>query len=118
MIDVSAVPLSMARRAGDLLYLSGQVALDASGTLVGTTIEDQVHQVMANISGVLEQNDAALKDVVSVSAYLADPSDFPKYNEVYGTYFAKPYPSRTTVICGLLMGAKIEITVTAYLGDG
>lgn len=117
MIDVSKVPLSMARRAGDFLYLSGQVALDASGSLVGTDIESQTRQVFANISRVLQENGAELDDVVSANVYLTDPANFAKYNEVYGSYFAKPPPARTTVICGLLMGALIEITVVAYLGE-
>ncbi len=111
-------PYSHAVIAGDFLYLSGQIPLrpDGSGIARGT-IEEETHQVFANIQAVLNASGAALKDVVKVCVFLDDMENFAAFNKVYGTYFPENPPVRTTFQPGRLPAdAKVEIEVTAYLG--
>ena len=104
-------------RAGDFLFVSGQVPRDpATGQIVGETIEEQTTQVLENIKAILDAGGATLADVVKVSAHLADLSLFDRYNKVYVTYFPDPKPTRTTVGSQLL-GFLVEIDVIAYVGD-
>ena len=106
---------SPAVRAGDFVYLSGQVPKDPrTGALVGTTVEEQAQQVLANIRELLALAGATLADVVSASIYLADEKDWGAVNDIWKAAFAAPYPSRTTVGANL-RGILIEITVTAYV---
>lgn len=98
----SHVPLSPAVRAGDYIYISGQVPV-ADGKTVGTTIQEQTEQVMKNMVSVLEVAGLKLSDVVKCFAILPDMSDFSGFNEVYGKYFAVNPPSRTA------MGAKLAV---------
>jgi 2-iminobutanoate/2-iminopropanoate deaminase len=111
-------PYSHAVRAGDFLYLSGQIALrpDGSGMLKGT-IEEETHQVFANIQAVLKASGASLKDVVKSCVFIADLANFAAFNKVYQTYFPENPPCRTTFQPGRLPAdAQVEIEVTAYLG--
>lgn len=111
-------PYSHAVVAGDFLYLSGQIPLrpDGSGIARGT-IEEETHQVFANIQAVLKASSATLKDVVKVCVFLADMENFGAFNKVYATYFPENPPVRTTFQPGRLPAdAKVEIEVTAYLG--
>ena len=90
-------PYSQAVSFGDLLFTSGQIALDpATGEVVGTTIEDQTEQVMKNLGAVLEANDIDFKSVIKTTCFLADMSDFAKFNEIYGKYFVSK-PARSCV---------------------
>jgi 2-iminobutanoate/2-iminopropanoate deaminase len=102
-------------RAGEFLYLSGQVPLDAdTGQLMGGDVVTQTHAVLDRIERLLAVAGAQLTDVVSVTAYLADIEDWDAFNEAYRTRFAQPYPARTTVGAGL-HGFLVEISVIAYL---
>ena len=106
---------SPAVRAGDFVYLSGQVPKDPrTGALVGATVEEQAQQVLANIRELLAAAGASLSDVVSASIYLADEKDWGAVNDIWKATFTAPYPSRTTVGANL-RGILIEITVTAYV---
>jgi 2-iminobutanoate/2-iminopropanoate deaminase len=110
-------PYSLGLRAGDFIFVSGQVPRDpATGQIVGETIEQQTAQVLENIKAILEADGATLADVVKVSAHLADLSLFDRYNKVYVTYFPDPKPTRTTVGSQLL-GFLVEIDAIAYVGD-
>lgn len=110
-------PYSPGLRAGDFIFVSGQVPRDpATGQIVGDTIEEQTAQVLENIKAILEAGGAALTDVVKVNAHLTDLSLFDRYNKVYVTYFPDPKPTRTTVGSQLL-GFLVEIDVIAYVGD-
>ena len=102
-------------RAGDLLFLSGQVALDpATGKLVAGDIGAQTEQIFANISAVLEAAGKSFDDVMKTTVYLADMKDFGAMNTVYARYFQTPYPARTTIqAAGLPLGAAVEIEVVA-----
>ena len=114
-IAPSVGPFSAAVRAGDLLFLSGQVALDpASGNLVARDIGAQTEQIFANISAVLEAAGKSFDDVMKTTVYLADMKDFGAMNTVYARYFQTPYPARTTIqAAGLPLGAAVEIEVVA-----
>jgi 2-iminobutanoate/2-iminopropanoate deaminase len=114
-IAPSVGPFSAAVRAGDLLFLSGQVALDpATGKLVSGDIGAQTEQIFANISAVLEAAGKSFDDVMKTTVYLADMKDFGAMNTVYARYFQTPYPARTTIqAAGLPLGAGVEIEVLA-----
>ncbi|MEJ2216685.1 MAG: Rid family detoxifying hydrolase [Gemmatimonadota bacterium] len=107
---------SRAVRAGDLLFVSGQLPRDpATGELMGDDIRSQSRAALANLERVLKAAGAGLDDVVSVSAYLAGIQHWNTFNEVYGETFSPPYPTRTTVAAEL-HGALVEISAVAYLG--
>ncbi len=78
------------------------------------TVEEQTHQIMKNLSAVLEKAGASFKNVVRTTIYVTDMGDYAKINEVYGSYFAEPFPARDTVcVKELPLGAKIEISMIA-----
>ena len=112
-------PYSQAVRAGDFLFVSGQIPLDpGTGQLVGGDIAAQTRQVMANLDAVLKAGGASFDDVVRATIYLADMADFAVVNEIYGAAFAAPAPARATVQVGRLpRDARVEIDVVAHLGD-
>lgn len=90
-------PYSQAVSFGDLLFTSGQIALDpATGEVVGTTIEEQTEQVMKNLEAVLEANDIDFNNVIKTTCFLANMNDFAKFNEIYGKYFISK-PARSCV---------------------
>ncbi len=108
---------SRAVRAGDFLFVSGQLPRDpGSGELMGATIEEQSRGALENLRRVLEAGGATLDDVVSVTAYLSDIGHWNAFNDVYRQTFSAPYPTRTT-IAAELHGALVEINAVAYLGD-
>ena len=108
-------PYSQAVRAGQLLFLSGQVALDpATGQMVEGGVTEQTRRVFENLGAVLKAGGRSFADVVRTTVFLADMNDFAAVNEVYGTYFTKPYPARATVqVARLPKDARVEIDVIA-----
>jgi 2-iminobutanoate/2-iminopropanoate deaminase len=110
-------PYSQAIKAGNLLFLSGQIPLDPkTGALVEGGIEPQTRQVLANIAAILTAAGASFDNVVSVGVFLADMNQFGKINEIYGTYFSAPFPARATVqVARLPKDCLVEIQVTAVL---
>ncbi len=109
-------PYSQAVRAGSLLFVSGQIPVDASGAMVEGNIVAQTHQVFANLRAILEAAGTSLDHVVRSTVYLADMNDFAAMNEVYATYFDSPAPARSTIqAAGLPKNARIEIDVIAVL---
>jgi reactive intermediate/imine deaminase len=103
-------PYSQAVRVGSTVYLSGQIALDpVSGQLVEGGFEAQVHRAFQNMKAVTEAAGGSLTDVVKLTLFLTDLADFPKANEIMQTYFAQPYPARSTVgVASLPRGALFE----------
>lgn len=90
-------PYSQAVSFGDLLFTSGQIALDpATGEVVGTTIEEQTKQVMKNISAILEANNIDFNNVIKTTCFIAEMGDFAKFNEIYAEYFISK-PARSCV---------------------
>lgn len=110
-------PYSQGIRAGDFLFVAGQVPKDpATGKIVGETIEEQTAQTLENLKAVLEAGGATLADVVKVSAHLTDLALFDRFNSVYVKYVPEPRPVRTTVGSQLL-GFMVEMDAIAYLGE-
>ena len=112
-------PYSQAVRIGSLLFVSGQIPLDPStGDLVEGDIALQTHQVMKNLSAILDAAGYKFSDVVRTSVFLIDLEDFSTVNEVYATYLPLPAPARSTVqVSGLPKRARIEIDLIAALPD-
>ena len=108
-------PYSQAVRAGQLLFVSGQVPLDpATGQMVDGDIAAQTRRVFDNLGAVLQAGGRSFADVVRTTVFLADMNDFAAVNEVYGTYFTEPYPARATVqVARLPKDARVEIDVIA-----
>ena len=109
-----ALPYSPAVRAGDFVYVSGQVGFDASGTIVPGGIEAETRQVMANIAKILSAAGCTLADVIKCNVWLDDARDFGAFNKVYGEHFPGMKPARSTVQSKLMICAKIEVDAVAY----
>ena len=109
-------PYSQAIRAGDTVYLSGQIGLDpATGTL-RDGIEAQSRQVFANLKAVAEAAGGSLDRIVKLTVLLADLADFAKVNEIMAAQFSKPYPARATYqVAALPRGARIEVEAVLVL---
>ena len=109
---------SQAVRAGDSLYLSGQIGLDpASGQLVDG-IENQIHRVFGNLKAVARAGGGSLDDAVRLTIYLTDLSHFARVNEIMAQYFDKPYPARAVVgVAALPRGALVEADAILALQD-
>lgn len=111
-------PYSQAVRSGNTIYFSGQIGLDAqTGQFVSDTdVVAQTHQVMKNISALLETCGANYSNIVKTSIFLKDMNDFPKVNEAYATYFDDIFPARETVeVSRLPKDALVEISVIVAL---
>jgi reactive intermediate/imine deaminase len=109
---------SQAVRAGDTVYLSGQVPLDPATTqLVGGDIDSQIRRVFDNLKAVAEAAGGSLAHAVKLTIFLTDLAHFARVNEIMATYFSKPYPARSTVgVAQLPRGAQIEIECVLHLG--
>ena len=103
-------------RAGDLLFVSGQVPRDPrTGELVGgEDFAAQARQVLANVRGVLEASGASLRDVVSVTVWITDVDDWGTWDTVYREHFTPPFPARA-VVGASLRGIKVEMAAVAYV---
>ncbi|MFD9901641.1 RidA family protein [Mesorhizobium sp. NPDC059054] len=108
------LPFSKAMRAGDFVFVSGQVAFDDYGRLVDGGIEAQTSQVLRNIEAVLKEAGCTLDDVVKVNVWLDDPRDFGRFNATYATFFPMHPPARSTVESRIMIDAKVEIDCIAY----
>jgi 2-iminobutanoate/2-iminopropanoate deaminase len=110
-------PYSPAIRAGNLLFLSGQVGFDpSSGALVDGDISAQTDQVMRNIGALLKAAGTDFAHVVRTTVFLADMAEFAKMNEVYARYVVDPPPARSTVqVARLPRDARVEIDVIAVV---
>ena len=109
-----SLPFSPAVRAGDFVFISGQVAMKNNGEIEPGGIEAQTKRTMENVIAVLEKAGCTLDDVAKVNVWLDDPRDFWTFNRIYASYFPDGAPARSTVRSQLMVDAKIEIDVTAY----
>jgi reactive intermediate/imine deaminase len=110
-------PYSQAIRAGDTLYLSGQIPLDpATMQIVDGGIDAQARRVFDNLQAVARAAGASLDDIVKLSILLTDLGEFAKVNEIMATYFKAPYPARATYqVAALPRGARIEVEAILVL---
>ena len=108
-------PYSQAILAGNLLFISGQIAIDrASGNLITSNIEDETRLVMRNLEAILNAAGLNFGDVVKSTIFLKDMNNFPKVNEIYGQYFTKEPPARETVeVSRLPKDVNVEISCVA-----
>ena len=103
-------PYSQGVRAGDTVYLSGQLGLDPASGNLADGIEAQAHQVFRNLRAVAQAAGGELDDIVKLTILMADLADFGKVNEIMATYFTAPYPARATYqVAALPKAAKLEV---------
>src|SRR6266540_300588 len=112
-------PYSPAIRAGQFLFLSGQIPLDpATGQIVTGDTRAQTVRVLENIGELLKAGGADFSNVVRTTIFLADLGDSAAVNEIYATYFSAPYPARATVqVARLPRDVKVEIDAIAVVGS-
>jgi reactive intermediate/imine deaminase len=110
----SNVPLSPAVRAGDLVYVSGQVPTGKDGKVVAGGVEEQTRQVLENVKAALALAGCEMGDVVKCLVILTDAADFAAFNKVYASYFPQQPPARTTLAAKLMIDIKVEIEAIAY----
>lgn len=111
-------PYSSALRAGQLLFVSGQVPFDpATGAMVDGDIAAQTRRVLLNVGALLEAAGLSFRDVARTTVFLADMNDFVAMNDVYRTFFEEPFPARSTIQAARLpRDARIEIDAIAVAG--
>jgi 2-iminobutanoate/2-iminopropanoate deaminase len=110
-------PFSEAVRAGDFLFLSGQLGdVPQTGKLAEGGLEAEARQTLTNVKRVLEANGASLSDVVKCTVFLADIAEWPAFNTIYRQFFQKPFPARSALAAsGLAMNARVELECIAYV---
>jgi 2-iminobutanoate/2-iminopropanoate deaminase len=110
-------PYSQAVSTGALLFISGQIALDAqTGTLKTESLETETQKVMENIGAILKAKGMTYKNIVKTTIFLRDMNDFALVNQYYGSYFESEFPARETVeVSRLPKDVNVEISVIATL---
>ncbi len=110
---------SQAVRAGDFLYVSGQIPIDpATGHLISESIHAATNQSLANVARILASAGASLNHVVKASVFLIDPDDYAEMDAAYRATMPEPFPAREAVfVAGLPKGARVEISVIAHLAS-
>ena len=114
IINGRRLSLSRAIRAGDFVFLTGQIPFKDGNPMTDGTIEDQTHAVLNEIKNTLTEANCQFSDVVKTMVWLTDRADFPGFNTVYAEYFPDDPPTRSAVVNDLLVDVRIEIEVLAY----
>jgi 2-iminobutanoate/2-iminopropanoate deaminase len=109
-----SLPFHPAVRAGDYIFVWGQVAKDAEGNMISGTIEAETAGTIESIKRILAEEGATLADVVRVTTYLEDARDFGRYNKVFAEHFKDAVLARTTVEARAVINTKIEMEAIAY----
>ena len=108
---------SQAVRAGDTVYVSGQIGLDPATMQMAEGIEAQTHRVFRNLAAVADAAGMSLDDAVRMTVYLTDLAHFARVNEIMAQYVREPYPARAAVgVAGLPRGAVVEIDAILHKG--
>ena len=109
-------PYSQAVQAGNMLFVSGQIAIDpVTQELINGDVKDETKRVMQNINTLLAASDFTFANIVKTSIFLSDMKHFAIVNEIYGSYFQSDFPARETIaVLGLPKNVNVEISVTAY----
>ena len=109
-------PYSQALRAGNMMFVSGQIPLDPATGVMAEDIKAQATQSLTNLKNILAAEGLSMKNVIKTTVFLADLADFAVVNEVYATFFEAPYPVRSCVeVCAIPKGAKVEIECIAVI---
>ena len=106
--------LSKAIRAGDLVFVTGQVPFEDGQPMTTGTIEDQTRVALEQIREILDEAGCELAHVVKAMVWLRERADFPGFNQVYGEFFPNDPPARSAVVSELLVDVRVEIEVVAY----
>ena len=114
VIDGRRLSLSRAIRAGDFVFLTGQIPFRDGVPMTSGSIEEQTRAVLDEIRETLAAADCALSDVVKSMVWLTDRADFPGFNTVYAEYFPDDPPARSAVVNDLLVDVRVEVEVVAY----
>ena len=114
IINGRELSLSKAVRAGDLIFLTGQIPMINGKVMTEGSIEEQTKVVLEEIKATLSEAGCDFSNVVKAMVWLKDREDFAGFNKVYGTYFPKEPPARSAVLNELLVDVKVEIEVVAY----
>ena len=114
VINGRRLSLSRAIRAGDFVFLTGQIPFKDGNPMTDGTIEDQTYAVLNEIKNTLTEANCQFSDVVKTMVWLTDRTDFPGFNAVYAEYFPDDPPTRSAVVNDLLVDVRIEIEVIAY----
>jgi len=108
---------SQALRAGDTIYVSGQIGLDPASMQLVDGIENQIHRVFKNLAAIAKASGLGLDRAVRMTVYLTDLGHFSKVNEIMAQYVGQPYPSRAAIgVSSLPRGALVEIDCVLYSG--
>lgn len=110
---VSHLPFSPCVVCGDLIFVSGQASVDATGRIVGDTFEGEFHRSLDNLSRVLAASGSDLRHVIQTRNYVRDERDLPRFNELYRAYFPAPCPARMTLVNCLGSALRFEIEAVA-----
>lgn len=113
-INGRVLSLSRAIRAGDFVFLTGQIPMQDGAPMTAGTIEDQTRAVLDDITATLAEAGCVRDDVVKAMVWLRSRDDFPGFNAVYAEYFPVEPPTRSAVVSDLLVDARVEVEVVAY----
>ena len=118
VINGRRLSLSRAVRAGDFVFLTGQVPMQNGAVMTHGSIEDQTRAVLDDITATLAMAGCDRNDVVKSMVWLTSREDFPGFNAVYAEYFPERPPARSAIVNDLLVDVKVEIEVIAYKPQG
>jgi 2-iminobutanoate/2-iminopropanoate deaminase len=110
---VSHLPFSPVVRVGDLVFVSGQASVDATGKIISDTFEGEFRRSVENLRKVLQTAGCDLNDVIQTRNYVRDAAEVPLYNQLYREYFSAPFPTRTTITNCLPPALRYEIECIA-----
>lgn len=113
-IDGRVLSLSKAIRAGDFVFLTGQIPMRDGVPMTDGTVEEQTRAVLDDITATLAEAGCVRDDVVKAMVWLRNRTDFPGFNEIYGKYFPIKPPTRSAIVSDLLVDARVEVEVMAY----
>ena len=114
IINGRKLSLSRAVRAGDFVYLTGQVPMKNGVVITQGTIEEQTRIVLDEIKNTLIEAGCGLQDVVKAMVWLKNREDFPGFNSIYGEYFDNEPPARSAIVSDFLVDVLVEVEVIAY----
>ena len=116
VIDGRTLSLSRAVRAGDLIYLTGQIPMKDGKPMTDGSIEEQTRSCMEHIRATLQLAGRDLSDIVKTTVWLKERSDFPGFDATYGEFFESEPPARSGLLNDFLVDIKVEIECIAYAG--